>query len=664
MAKFGNKIWIVAVALVSMLLFVAGIWFSTPRTPALQIESYTPLPSGLSDSLAPMPVLDGGRVKPLESYARFSLLKIAGKQSLKVRDKQGQTHTVSAMDWLNDCLWRPRLAAQYPVFIIDSDEVLNALDIPTHDKKRDRYSYVELLPKRQLITNMSIQIEQRDAKTLDTVSKQILELEKRLQVFESLAGSMEFGRRGLRIGGEGWPGEIAQNRQLRYSDLAGDLAAIMAKVEQLRAASQSVPTGLADLYRQLAGLELAARHAPRLIADGDRVISTGELLKSAHAAGLSAAQIAELQTIEDLQQLEANDPHKFAASLIAWHQKQQQQLANNPAFAAELEHAALEVRYHRLDLLFVVSILSAMSCCALLVRWLSPQGWWGKLCSIAAWLLAVVALLGLAAVLVLRSIIAGRPPVGNFYDTIPFITFGVLAVCAVLELFTKRKLALLSGCVLCYLGAQMAIQYVQGNPSDNLDPLVAVLRSNFWLSTHVITVTLGYSAGLVAAGIAKVYFVGRIFKLDGGDRQLRRSLTRMVYSSMCFCLLLSLIGTILGGIWANDSWGRFWGWDPKENGALMIVLWSLIVLHARLAGWIKEWGMHLCALVMAIIVAFSWWYVNMLGVGLHSYGFTDGKTIIKGFFVLETALVVLCWSWHRLVIVGAKKSPGAASVRS
>jgi len=650
MAKFGNKIWIAAVAVVSLLLFVAGIWLSTPRLAPQQIENYRPLPASLQQQLAAMPVLDGGRIKPLESYARFSLLKIAGKQSFKVRDKQGNTHAISALEWMTDCLWRPQLAAAYAIFIIDSDEVLNALDIPAHDKKRDRYSYLELLPKRQIITNMAIQIEQRDAKTLDTVSKQILELEKRLQVFESLAGSMEFARRGLQLGGEGWPQEIATNQQLRYSDLAAELAPLMGKVEQLRSSGQSIPSGLSDLYRQLAGLELAARHAPRMLALKQQVSSTGNLIKAAHSSGIGGEELQQLQRIEELQQLLGKDPEQFTVQLIAWHEQQKQQLAQNPDYAHELEHAALEVRYHRLDLLFIVSILAAVASCALLVRWLSPQGWWGKLCSISAWLLAAAALLGLSAVLVLRSIIAGRPPVGNFYDTIPFITFGVLAVCVVLELFTKRKLALLSGCVLSYLGAQLAIQYVQGNPSDNLDPLVAVLRSNFWLSTHVITVTLGYSAGLVAAGIAKVYFVGRILRLDGGDKQLRRSLTRMVYASMCFCLLLSLIGTILGGIWANDSWGRFWGWDPKENGALMIVLWSLIVLHARLAGWIKEWGIHVCALVMAVIVAFSWWYVNMLGVGLHSYGFTDGKTLIKGFFVMESALVVFCLLWGRLLL--------------
>jgi cytochrome c biogenesis factor len=101
---------------------------------------------------------------------------------------------------------------------------------------------------------------------------------------------------------------------------------------------------------------------------------------------------------------------------------------------------------------------------------------------------------------------------------------------------------------------------------------------------------------------------------------------------VCLCLLLSLVGTVLGGIWANDSWGRFWGWDPKENGALLIVLWTLAILHARLGGYIREWGLHLASVFTACIVAFSWWHVNFLGVGLHNYGFTAGKSTIWVFY--------------------------------
>jgi hypothetical protein len=105
-------------------------------------------------------------------------------------------------------------------------------------------------------------------------------------------------------------------------------------------------------------------------------------------------------------------------------------------------------------------------------------------------------------------------------------------------------------------------------------------------------------------------------------------------------VFLSLVGTVLGGIWANYSWGRFWGWDPKENGALMIVLWTLAILHARMGGIIKEWGLHLASLFTACIVAFSWWHVNFLGVGLHNYGFTAGKGTIWVFYAVMMGFIL------------------------
>jgi ABC-type transport system involved in cytochrome c biogenesis permease subunit len=109
---------------------------------------------------------------------------------------------------------------------------------------------------------------------------------------------------------------------------------------------------------------------------------------------------------------------------------------------------------------------------------------------------------------------------------------------------------------------------------------------------------------------------------------------------LCVTLFLSLVGTVLGGIWANYSWGRFWGWDPKENGALLIVLWTLAVLHARLGGYLREWGIHLAAIFTAIVVTFSWWHVNFLGVGLHNYGFTAGKNTIWTFYACMSAVLV------------------------
>ena len=129
---------------------------------------------------------------------------------------------------------------------------------------------------------------------------------------------------------------------------------------------------------------------------------------------------------------------------------------------------------------------------------------------------------------------------------------------------------------------------------------------------------------------------------DGGYREV----ARMVYGTLCFALVFSVVGTILGGVWANESWGRFWGWDPKENGALMIVLSQLAILHGRMGGYLKAFGIAVATILQGVVVAFSWWGVNLLGVGLHSYGFTDGIwRALLAFYVVEGGVMLLGVSW-------------------
>jgi ABC-type transport system involved in cytochrome c biogenesis permease subunit len=233
-----------------------------------------------------------------------------------------------------------------------------------------------------------------------------------------------------------------------------------------------------------------------------------------------------------------------------------------------------------------------------------------------------------------------RPPVGNLYDTIIFIATTVVFFALLIEWLTRRRFALGIAPILGTGLIILARRFELGDAKDHMDPLVAVLDSNFWLTTHVITITLGYSAGLLAAFLSAGCVLVRGLGLDGGDKELRRALSRTVYGMICFTLFLSLVGTVLGGIWANYSWGRFWGWDPKENGALLIVLWTLSILHARLGGFIKDWGVHLASIFTAIVVTFSWWHVNFLGVGLHNYGFTAGKNTIWAFYAGMSAFLI------------------------
>jgi ABC-type transport system involved in cytochrome c biogenesis permease subunit len=178
---------------------------------------------------------------------------------------------------------------------------------------------------------------------------------------------------------------------------------------------------------------------------------------------------------------------------------------------------------------------------------------------------------------------------------------------------------------------------------DTMGMLVAVLDSNFWLAVHVTTITMGY-AGCCAAGVAgHVYILQMLFNTG---REKLRSTYKSLYGLLAFGLIFVFIGTITGGIWADQSWGRFWGWDPKENGALMVVLWCALLFHARLGGIIKELGMAAGSVISIIMVMLAWFGVNLLGVGLHSYGFSSGAFMKLFIYILiETAFLIGSIFW-------------------
>jgi ABC-type transport system involved in cytochrome c biogenesis permease subunit len=175
---------------------------------------------------------------------------------------------------------------------------------------------------------------------------------------------------------------------------------------------------------------------------------------------------------------------------------------------------------------------------------------------------------------------------------------------------------------------------------DTLEMMRAVLDSNFWLATHVVTIAVGYSATFLAGFLAIIYVLRGVLTRSL-DEATARALGRMIYGIVCFATLFSFIGTILGGIWADQSWGRFWGWDPKENGALLIVMWNSIILHVRWAGLVKTRGLACLAIFGNIVTAWSWFGVNMLGVGLHSYGFMDAAFWWLVAFVISQLVLIL-----------------------
>ncbi len=236
------------------------------------------------------------------------------------------------------------------------------------------------------------------------------------------------------------------------------------------------------------------------------------------------------------------------------------------------------------------------------------------------------------AALTCRSIIMWRPPTGTLYET---LLFGAAVIAGVGLITICRNKSHIIFSVLCALAAAFLLFVSRGLiQGDSLNVLVAVLNTNFWLSTHVTCVIIGYGFCIMTAVLAH-------YLLFVSDSPLKKILLPLALAS----LLFMAVGTLLGGIWADQSWGRFWGWDPKENGALLIVLWLTWVLHGRVCGQLRE-RMFFAALALTnIMVALTWFGVNLLGVGLHSYGFISGIAWGLGVFV-TIQLCIVCGLYY------------------
>jgi ABC-type transport system involved in cytochrome c biogenesis permease subunit len=256
---------------------------------------------------------------------------------------------------------------------------------------------------------------------------------------------------------------------------------------------------------------------------------------------------------------------------------------------------------------------------------------------------SAVWLVGLAFVihttgLVFRMALEGRPPVTNLYSSAIFIGWGAVILGLALERFHRNGIGVFVSSGIGFITLIIAHNLALGG--DTMEMMRAVLDTNFWLATHVVAVTIGYASTFVAGFLALVYIIRGVFTRTL-DAATGKSLTRMIYGIVCFATLFSFVGTVLGGIWADQSWGRFWGWDPKENGALIIVLWNALILHLRWGGLIRERGLVNCAIFGNVVTSWSWFGVNMLGIGLHSYGFTEAAFRWLMLFVISQIVFIV-----------------------
>lgn len=607
-------IWVPAVI---VLLF--GVWIAKEAVP----------PSTASDEMAihefgELPVVSGGRAKPFDTLARNSLKIISNYETFK--DEEGDRQP--AIRWLLDVIANPQAAAVHRVVRIDNLDVIKTLGLER--RKGFLYSVDEIRPNIEAFYAELAEAHKvlgSAPEKATTYQRKLVEADGRLREFTRISAAFQFPD----LAPLPTQAEVAQ-------DPVAARTKIQAFARQLRGIEEGLKQGQPPLAIPVEDEELAQ--------SGDEwqpyAVAVGYAYFKAQMLGENPSPpVTLINTM--LNAYEAGDAKEFNDAVAKYHSH----LENAPPdalvtkrtfvgswvewmfgtfykFEAFTNNAA--PLYYSMPLYVVAFVLCAAS-------WLAAP----RVLNRAALSLILFTFLIHSAALIARIYISGRPPVTNLYSSAIFIAWGGVVFGMVLEWIFKNSFGNVVASATGF--TSLFIAHNLSSDGDTMEVLVAVLDTQFWLATHVVCITLGYATTFFAGGLGILYILGGLFT-RGVSAVRRRELARAMYGIVCFSMFFSFVGTILGGLWADDSWGRFWGWDPKENGALIIVLWNALILHARWGAMVKDRGVAVLAVAGNIITAWSWFGVNELGVGLHSYGFTEGVVRTLGIFVASQLTIM------------------------
>ena len=545
-----------------------------------------------------LPVVVNGRVKPLDTVARTTLLVFQSSQNIPTPD--GKKLTPDA--WLLDVVFNGPKADTYQHFEINHPDVLALFNLRSEEGRGGRrFSFQQIEKNISELQRQAKLVEPVESALRTPFQKAVVQLYSNVGLYFRLKGSL-----------------VAPDHKDFLAELLTFQKNVAAGVEAVRAKQAGKPhdTALADQMMETGGRFARMSELAYLLAvppeEGEANASgwkkVGESLLDSFQSGRvpsSAMVYAGLaRTWRAGQAKEFNE-------LLSLYQAQL-----DKSFATTLKKSSAEVRFNAANPFYTSMVLYVLAFLVAVISWLK---WPAELGRAAFWLTTFAWLLTTAGI-AMRMWLEGRPPVTNLYSSALFVGWVAVAACLVLEYFYRNAIGAVAAGLVGF--STLLIAYYLALDGDTLEMMRAVLDSNFWLATHVVTVTAGYGATFLAGFLALIY-VSRGLFTTSLDKATADTLNRMVYGIVCFATLFSLIGTVLGGIWADQSWGRFWGWDPKENGALLIVIWNAIILHARWGGLAKARGIMALSVFGNIVTAWSWFGVNMLGVGLHSYGFMD-----------------------------------------
>lgn len=578
------------------------------------------------DAFAELPVQVGGRIKPLDSVARNTLLILSARQ--KVVTDEGVT--LSPIEWFLDLTMRPELADTYPVFKIEFPDDLGLVGLAEQGQRY--YSFNELLPFSEELSRLYGEINPAP-ELRSPYEKQIADINN---------------------------GLIRYHRVMHSLHPIGEAERLDRLVDEYQSYLATIQVGMVELRKQQAGEEFDAALLKRFITFADDYL---KLSTTAHLRVVPPPP--PVDPLEDWKNigLELLDVMKgyslspyvtsYASLTMAYRSGDAEQFNSEvnelrERFIADFPGDISRVHYERvfnaLQPFYISMQLYVLIFLAVCISWLR---WPKELAKAAFWVLILAFSIHTFGLLS-RMYIQGRPPVTNLYSSAVFVGWGAVLLGILIEKFFKNGIGAAMASLVGF--CTLIIAHHLAMTGDTLEMMRAVLDSNFWLATHVVIITFGYSAIFLAGALAILFVLLGVFS-SRFNKDTARSLSAMIYGIICFGTLFSLVGTILGGIWADQSWGRFWGWDPKENGALMIVIMGAIYLHARWGGICKERGLMALAIWGNIITAWSWFGTNMLPVGLHSYGRMDSAYAwLIGFVLLQlvlTATALLPWRLWR-----------------
>ncbi len=554
-----------------------------------------------------IPIQHEGRIKPLQSFAAITMKTLSG-------DEQ------DANAWLAQVLFDPQSAAERPIIRIENKATLEKLGL---DSKQNLFSLTTLKPALDQTQNDVQALLAKDNRT-DNENALLAVHEKAailIEIMRSFSALLPLEI----IVPPPYTNEIGS--PVTYWELSSIAQQINADIKNIISKKGQDPNtytpdemATAKMGYQIQMLENAGRQneilrvIPASWNDSSEFFSPWALLNNGQGSLQSAFAFSLWQDLaRSYRESDVQNWLKISQQI--------QDFTLNERPDIKSDKFQIEHFYHNVSL-YIYAILAY----ALVIIFIRKP--YARIPVITTAIAIAIHITAMA----LRIYILDRAPVGTLYESLLFVSL----ICALIGLtitFKRKSLTPLIAGNISAIGL-LLMAPLFAPQGDSLEVLVAVLNTNFWLTTHVLCITAGYGACILAAVLAHVGLYKR--KNNNGDIRIQKN----IYQLSLLALLLTALGTALGGIWADQSWGRFWGWDPKENGALLIVLWLIWAQHGRASDHLKPAAFMAAIAALNIIVALSWFGVNLLNVGLHSYGFTS--QLLGGliaFCLIETILI-------------------------